>query len=377
MSKVTLLIGLCIVGLILVLWVSRCDAPIGKESPRNQGVVLSLTQAFGALDNNTGEGLQGEIQSLQVDSNGNIYVLERNGLSGTQQLLKFSSDGVLQWVVNEKGDGPGEIDAALGFILVGDSVLYLANRLGTRYDKFSLAGNYESSMHFNKEQQGTFFSVAGMLASDKLIVFHGLNGRFGVKIGVIDLRDDWYMVDSLTLVQESKHELLTGISFPPAISIVDGRIILSHLDNYRYSFYTLDGEEVRTIERPDVRIEPPHTRKSGPHTMGRQFSFMFPLLRIDDFYIGGGYWPGVDVDPDSFIQDAYAGKKVGLAMVYRLDIFDEKTGELIASLDARDYGIKRVVASDSRNQIYAVLSGDEPLIGRFTLDIEPAEAPQP
>lgn len=341
----------------------------GQVSTPSGSIRLELDQTFEAR-NDEEESILAHISAVQVDADGRVYVLDADPRS-TSQLVSFSPDGRLRWVLDQEGGGPGDLRQVLGFAWDGDSTLYLANQFGTRIDRFTLDGVYMDSKKTADLGHERFF-IAGFLASGALVVWKTLFGEFGAKITVIDPGGDWAVTDTFSVVQTGNHEVPQAIGSAPVITTMGDAIVVGGVAAYRYTWYTRSGDLLRRITHDDVELPPPLIWSSGLGVSIREFSRMYPLVEINENYVvGGGTWPVNLENPEAFRR--LTGDVPDLKMANELDVFDAASSALLYSLDAERYGIVRLLASDRQGNIYAELAGSEPVLGRFRLEIRSSE----
>ncbi len=352
--------------------VTGCERPVtygGQASTLSGSIRLELEETFGAR-NDEEEGILAYINAVQVDADGRVYVLDADPRS-TSQLMSFSPDGRLRWVLDKEGGGPGDLRHVLGFAWDGDSTLYLANQFGTRIDRFTLDGVYIDSKKTAELGHERLF-IAGFLASGALVAWKTVSGEFGAKIAVIDPDGDWAVTDTFSVIQTGDHDVPQVIVSPPVITTMGDAIVMGSVTEYQYTWYARSGDRLRRITRDDVELPPPLIWSSGLGVSIREFSRMYPLVEIaENRVVGGGTWPTNLENPEAF--RLLTGEPPDLEMANKLDVFDAGSSALLYSLDAERYGIVRLLASDRRGNIYAELAGQAPLLGRFRLEISSSE----
>ena len=99
---------------------------------------------FGSLEGDDPNLLFGDIRGIQATSDGTIYVLDYQAT----EVRVFDSDGQYLRTIVRRGEGPGEITAANGIILSGDTLLWIHNHGEWRIIGVDLAG--EQVRQFNK-----------------------------------------------------------------------------------------------------------------------------------------------------------------------------------------------------------------------------------
>lgn len=99
---------------------------------------------FGSLDGDDPNLLFGDIRGIQATRDGTIYVLDFQA----SEVRVFDSDGRYLRTIVRQGEGPGEITAANGIILSGDSLLWVHDHGKWRIVGVNLDG--EQVRQFNK-----------------------------------------------------------------------------------------------------------------------------------------------------------------------------------------------------------------------------------
>ena len=99
---------------------------------------------FGSLDGNDANLLFGDIRGIQASSDGTIFVLDYQA----REVRAFDSDGRYLRTIVRRGEGPGEIAAANGIVLLGDTLLWIHDHGNWRIIGVDLAG--EQVRQFDK-----------------------------------------------------------------------------------------------------------------------------------------------------------------------------------------------------------------------------------
>ena len=99
---------------------------------------------FGSLDGDDPNLIFGDIRGIQASSDGTIYVLDFQAT----EVRVFDSDGRYLRTIVRRGEGPGEITAANGLVLSGDTLLWIHDHGKWRIIGVNPAG--EQVRQFNK-----------------------------------------------------------------------------------------------------------------------------------------------------------------------------------------------------------------------------------
>lgn len=350
---------LLVVSLLLVL--TGAVGCANDHDVRGPEIAIELEQTF--------ESDQlGSATKAVVDDDGNLYVLDAERSAG--RIVSFAPDGTTRWVLDERGEAPGELRWVRGLAWDGADFLYVDNQVGRRVDRFRLDGSFAGSTSLH-DLTDSPIAVGGFVQPDKLVVWTSINGEFGARVLTIDVgAEPWRVVNSFTVIQTGEHSVLDGVALPPLVTTLDGKIAVGHLARYQYTMHNPAGDTTKIYERPRVRIEPPAVWQSGLGVSFTKPSTFYPLLRLSDQYLmGGGRWPARRRGMAFYKKAFEARQGTGQKKVNRLDVFDAVTGEPLRSLDAGDYGISELLASDREGRVYARLAGDTVRVGRFVLTI--------
>lgn len=354
--------------LLLIGIVSCSTSPEQTYLPNGFSIKLNMDKVFASSPEDS--LFLRTLRDVAVDDSFNVYVVDNNGQ--VSQIIQFSENGDVNWTLNQRGKGPGDISHVFSIAPGNDSLFYIGNLAGRRIDWFSRNGNFIGSANIPDDLTG-FVSVVGVLNSG---LFVGVKREhFGVQLITFDRENEWVIADTFTVLQQAEdmHEL--AIVFPP-VTLLDGEIVIGDVRRYQYTWYSTDGIERKSLSRDDVEFALPKVNiLPGDAYQPHSFSEMYPLQNYaDTLLLGGARW---DINVTEGPPTGEMAKFVPEGMkvydkeetIYSIDIFSRISGNLIASLDAEAYDILRVVASDSKGRIYAELNGDEPSIGRFTVEL--------
>ena len=325
-------------------------------------MVLELEQVF--EDENV---FLTEITAVAVDQAGNVYLLDR--ARGGNQLVSYSPDGTLRWIHAANGRGPGELQHAFGLALVADDMLVVENQRGSRYDWFSLDGTY---LRTRSAQDFDLSSVylKGKTAGGRLV---------GTKSNAIDVGSEvllfdpekWTLTGSFATSKEGYEAVEGNSSTTSVIGALGEEVFMADVEEFRYTLYNEAGTITRELVRPDVALIPPaFIRNDDGSIHFSTFGGMMPLVRLNDRYaMGGARWPTNITDGLQQLKAQLRGDAPELEFADELALFDLRTNAWIASVDAEANGIGTLLASDHQNHIYATLSGDEPILARFRVNL--------
>lgn len=98
--------------------------------PESQKKFVKTDLRIGVADGDV-EYIFGDVRGIDAGSDGTIYVLDYQA----RELRAFSPDGEFDRLVMSGGSGPAEITEANGFVLVGDSILWVQD-----HSKFRMIG---------------------------------------------------------------------------------------------------------------------------------------------------------------------------------------------------------------------------------------------
>lgn len=205
----------------------------------------------------------GMIAGLDVDSEGNIHVLDQMG----QRVQVYDEAGTWLRTIGRGGSGPGELSPAVSAILVtpGDSVIvidlmqqrgnvYLAD--GSYAADFSVPMSEGLPIRFSRIGAGTFVEQTRMIP---------VPGEAATSSGVIRTRDSGGSIeDTLMTLPPTESFTIDGqtprfVIFAPEqlwTVIGDSRIALAYNNEYRVGIHGTDGALqtviVRSVESDEV-----------------------------------------------------------------------------------------------------------------------------
>ncbi|MFC1561624.1 NHL repeat-containing protein [candidate division KSB1 bacterium] len=113
-------------------------APLWGGEPR---ITLEFVQKIGELEGHDENYLLFRPTSLDVDSEGNIYIVE----TGENAVKKFDRSGTFVQTFGTEGQGPGELNWPLDIFIDSDDRIYVQNAGNRRIEIFEQDGRYVDS----------------------------------------------------------------------------------------------------------------------------------------------------------------------------------------------------------------------------------------
>lgn len=238
-----------------------------------------LTEAMriGAVDGD-GPDAFGQINGLDVDRRGRLYVLERQA----QEVRVFEPDGRYLRTMGRKGGGPGELAGANGLALDGEGRVWINDPANRRYTVYDTAGAFVTS--YRREGRGFGYGWGGGVTLDGDLWDHWsvLDGalqrtalfRFDSSDAYRDtLRLPVFEPPSYTLERGSSTDRMRML-FPVPFAAQEqwrldprGFVWWNRSDEYRILQLALTGDTVRIVERQYDRL--PVTADDRNRALGR------------------------------------------------------------------------------------------------------------
>ena len=326
-------------------------------------VRLVHEQTF-ADDESEPRGLLGGAFYATPDSSGNLYVLSI--FEG--RLVSFNPEGKLRWEVEAPGRGPAELRSPDRLFVDPAGRLVFSNQFAERIDRFDSSGTHQGSIPLESSGIGSG-NLVGVLPDGSLVIRRGAAGIAGARLTIAQ---DEIVLDTFSVDLSEGMSAPGGLSVPAPVSVYKGHVALKHLARYAYSFYSPEGNHLRTVSR-EMPFQAPVIREITGGVQVTNWSLMYgPYPLPEGRWIGGGTWPTDMGDPEEYMRLRDRGEAPDLTYVHTLDLFDAD-GVLLYSVekDTLDaLGIASILAADSDGKLYArLVSG--PYVGRFRLEVTP------
>ena len=329
-----------------------------------------LEQTWGVEDG-PDEHLLSRIREIQVDDDGNIYILN----NGAGELSSFNAQGGHRWTVGRIGQGPGEFRRVSSMIYDGSEHILIFNQSGSRIDRFTLEGEYVDS-HATERLGHSSLRGVGMLNAETIVAKDSPSGIFGIEIVIISTKGDWSTVTSYIIDQSGDLEIPMAVSVGPDVDVLGGLIVNSHVSEYIFEFRDTTGVVLSRVTRNVEKLIRPGFHYDGTTTITVSLATLETLLSVGgEYYLAVGSWPAYPFDPDKVAESIHnqSSSEVPSAFESTIDLFNGQF-ELLYALTTPDnthQDFEKVIGSDSAGKIYAIMKTDFPQIGRFRVEVTP------
>ena len=197
----------------------------------------------------------GTITGLDVDPDGNIYVVDRQA----QNVRVFDPAGAYLRTIGGPGEGPGEFGGNAAAVFVLDGRVVVPDPSNARVSSFSLDGTFESDFRLDVSQgvplRFDVIGSRGLVAQRRAIA----DGAGAVSGDVITrLVDEGLVADTLVDLDPGQSVQITGgiprihVFAPDPVwdSAYDGRLATGMTDAWRFNLYDSVGVLQRIVTRP-------------------------------------------------------------------------------------------------------------------------------
>lgn len=196
---------------------------------------------------------------LSLDSAGNLYLLDFR----ESNIKKFDPKGKFLQVIGRPGQGPGEFNAPFSLAIASDRILVWDMR-NRRLTTVSLTGQYLTSAN-QTQLKGRPWRVKALpdgrfIVETKKIYFADPQKPQEVFLELLSPELEVKKVIYSHSVWENKFIRFgegglanVPLPFSPRVHwdvLPQGKIVIGYSENYEFSLYTLQGEEIKKITRP-------------------------------------------------------------------------------------------------------------------------------
>jgi hypothetical protein len=319
------------------------ENPKKPAPPKGTLSKMSLKEDFSLGEGESEEEMFGELTSIDVDRNGNIYILDD---SEGKFLRKFGRDG----------QGPGEMNVPITIQIISNDELVVSDALNQRLMFYSLEGEFKREMSTAAkatgltlpmfDSQGNILAQQIVLAEEKLIrevrKYDGeLNSLFTVA-----------SIDNTNLIQGKINPFQVVIFYQLG---KDNAIYCSNPDAYEIKVLNTEGKLVRRILKDFDSVKV--TEKDKKDFLERIPEIAGPIKdRIEFPKIYPAYQNfTVDEEWRLFVRTFEKGKKDG---EFFFDVYDVD-GRYIAKIpfkgDPRVWKGKKLYSIDETEDGYQIL----------------------
>ena len=313
---------------------------------------IALTEEFTIGEGGMEDEMFAEITSLDVDSRGNIYILDRM----EKKVRIFDSTGKLVKTFGEQGQGPGEMNLPVTIQVISDKELVLSDALNQRLMFFSLEGEFQREL-----------STAAKALALTLPLFDTQGNIIGQQLVTVEdkLMREVRKYDSelntlFTIASIDNTNLIQGKINPFQVIVFyqigkDNTILYSSTEDYEINVMNSEGKLVRKILKDYDPVKVTEEDKeeflervpdlAGPIKDRIEFPKVFPPYQ--NFT--------VDEEWRLYVRTFEKGKEDG---EFFFDVFDGD-GRYIAEFpfkgDIRVWKKKRLYAIDEDEDGYQIL----------------------
>jgi len=299
-----------------VLIVNNSKDPIyGKD-------VLSLKEELIIGDTKEGkEPVFFSISGIEVDSDGNIYVLD-----GRDRKVKvFDKDGKNIRSFGRKGQGPGEFQITNDIVLTPDETIMILDRANLRLSFFSLEGELLREVSTSKIPR--LFRI-----------YPDSEGNYTARINLRGQKNIYQIkkldadLEELSLIAELEYPRRSDVIemyFPNLIAVVmeDDKIVWGNWQHYKLIISDRTGRKIREINR---EYNPVKITDEDKERMIKELSADLPLRRRVEFPDSYPAFQGMSCDDYGRIF-VRTSEQVEDNEGYFYDVFDEE-GKYIAKI---------------------------------------------
>jgi hypothetical protein len=338
-------------------------------------VSLEVDRVFGA-EEEPAEEVLGAVRDVEVDAAGNVYIL------ADDRVLSFTPDGELRWELDARGEAPGELSRADRLAIHPDGQIWVNNRFGTRYEIYSLGGEFIRSMPVNALGNNRL-PLVGFPDDSTAVVHRAESGVLGTHIMVMNTGDDpWTLRREFLIDQEagdgsgdaSADEIPDILTREPTVELIGRRIAVTGIRRYEISILTLTGDTVRVVRRDAPRFMRPGVASTDAGQRGIVIlsALEGPVMLESGYALVSGYWPTNISDPDEAATLAFSGNAPPADFYRTLDVYDSDW-RLLYSLDEDAFdeaGIERISVTRQDGFVYTREVDPFPRVVRYRVRID-------
>ncbi len=332
-------------------------------------LVMEELVQFGAEEAPERE-LLSQIRGVEVDSDGNVYILDGN------RLISFTAEGEFRWESGREGEGPGEFSRARSMFMTPDGLLLVANQGERRLDLFSLSGKFVLTIPRDVRGMQGFLSPTGFL-NDSTVVFTGAAMPTGTVVRLLR-SPDWVVTDSFQVIPTLEDPPPGGLLIGGSGAVIDGQIVLRRSDMYELSIHAPDGDTLRVVRRNVPDFTRHGFAVSGNNLLGVSFysRISMPVALPGGYHLVSARWPTNIPDPDEHATASFSGENPPDPINHTtLDVYDADWRLLFSieneELDALDFGTVR--AQPAPGDLYIVRTSPYPHVARVRVTVEKSE----
>ena len=326
--------------------------PKKPAPPKGTLIKMILKEDLSLGEGESEEEMFGELTSIDVDSDGNIYILDRK----VKKVKIFDSEGKFLRKFGKDGQGPGEMNVPITIQIISNDELVVSDALNQRLMFYSLEGEFKREMSTAVKALGLtlpMFDSQGNILGQQIVPTEEklirevrkydaeLNSLFTVA-----------SIDNTNLVQGKINPFQVVIFYQLG---KDNDIYCSNPDVYEIKVLNAEGKMTRRILKDFDPVKV--TEKDKKDFFERIPEIAGPLKdRIEFPKIYPAYQNfTIDEEWRLFVRTFEKGKKDG---EFFFDVYDE-AGRYIAKIpfkgDPRVWKGKKLYAIDETEDGYQIL----------------------
>ncbi len=328
------------------------ENPKKPAPPKGTLSKMTLKEDFSLGEGESEEEMFGELTSIDVDSDGNIYILDRK----VKKVKIFDSEGKFLRKFGKDGQGPGEMNVPITIQVISNDELVVSDALNQRLMFYSLEGEFKREMSTAVKALGLtlpLFDSQGNILGQQIVPTEEklmrevrkydseLNSLFTVA-----------SIDNTNLVQGKINPFQVVIFYQLG---KDNAIYCSNPDAYEIKVLNTEGKMVRRILKDYDSVNV--TEKDKEDFFERVPEIAGPIKdRIEFPKIYPAYQNfTIDEEWRLFVRTFEKGKKEG---EFFFDVYDVD-GRYIAKIpfkgDPRVWKGKKLYAIDETEDGYQIL----------------------
>lgn len=242
---------------------------------------------------------------MHAGSGSNLYIYE----SSAGKIFCFDAQGKLQYILGNKGQGPGELSGYVHFAVIHDSLIYTCDFGNQRISTFLLNNHgaaYLSSFRLQMEKRPQAFAMSGEESfflgyyepsTGYLIHQYDQHGKKMTSFG-----------QPLRLDMPNKFVLRTieNNHYVGDMAIANGSLFFTQGNPYKVDVFSLSGRLLRQITRENDFLKPPDILIRGKDT----YTFRAPassscVRLLDSLIVNALYFPAITTPEAMTILDIF------------------------------------------------------------------------
>ena len=220
------------------------ENPKKPAPPKGTLSKMTLKEDFSLGEGESEEEMFGELTSIDVDSDGNIYILDRK----VKKVKIFDSEGKFLRKFGKDGQGPGEMNVPITIQVISNDELVVSDALNQRLMFYSLEGEFKREMSTAVKALGLtlplFDSQGNILGQQIVPTEEKLMREVRKYDGELNSLFTVASIDNTNLVQGKINPFQVVIFYQLG---KDNAIYCSNPDAYEIKVLNTEGKMVRRI----------------------------------------------------------------------------------------------------------------------------------